>query len=110
GYVPPARSTMRNAARGFSTFNSFAGVAPSATFVTTTVKLRIRPLVGSHAMTAELSDSACTSVRTTLSLASSGGIAIASPLPPRDGSGSVTVVGDVAVPDTAGAGRGFHRN
>ena len=42
-------------------------------FATTTVKLRISPVVGSHAITAGLSVSACTSVRTSVSLASSGG-------------------------------------
>ena len=54
-------------------------------FATTTVKLRMRPVVGSHAITAGLSVSACTSVRTSVSLASSGGSVIGSPLPPSGG-------------------------
>ena len=45
----------------------------------------MRPDVGSQVITARLSVSACTNVRTSVSLASSGGSVIGSPLPPSGG-------------------------
>src|SRR5215218_3047555 len=92
----PSRVVTRYGADGRSTLRCFAGVAPSETLATTTVKLRIRPLVGSHAITAGLSVSACTSVRTSVSLVSSGGKLIGSPVPPSGGDAV-----DAAGPDAA---------
>ena len=70
-------------------------------FATTTVKLRISPFVVSQATTAGLSESACTSVLTTASLASSGGIVIGSPVPPSDAGGARAVA--VGAVDAVGA-------
>src|SRR5207248_5184428 len=104
-YVLPSRSTTRNADEGWRFFNCFAGVAPSAMFATTSVKLRMRPLVGSHATMAGLSDNACTSDLTTVSLASSGGIVTASAVPPSGGRVSAARGAGVAAAGGAWAGR-----
>src|SRR3954470_15022269 len=96
---------MRNADEGRRTVRCFAGVAPSATFVTTTVKLRMSPLVASHAVTAGCSESARTSVLTTASLASSGGMGMDSPVPPSGGVGALAEVVDGGAADGTGRGR-----
>src|SRR5438552_3001016 len=101
---------MRNEDDGRRTLTCFPGVAPSAMFETTTVKLRIRPFVGSHAMTAGLSERACTSILTTLSLASSGGIVTASAAPPSEGGFSSTTVVGADAGAAAGAPRGRQMN
>ena len=70
---------------------------------TTTVKLRIRPVVGSHAITAGLSVSAWTRVRTSVSLASSRGSVIVSPLPPSGGEAVAAAETGVEAARCAGA-------
>src|SRR2546425_10260782 len=95
---------MRKADEGRRTLRCFAGVAPSAMFATTTVKLRMSPFVVSHAVTAGFSESARTSVLTSASLASSGGIVMGSPSPPSDGGGAFAeAVGAVAAVGTGRA-------
>src|SRR5215211_489896 len=98
----PSRVVTRYGADGRSTLRCLAGVTPSETLATTTVKLRIRPVVGSHAITAGLSVSPCTSVRTRVSLASSGGSVIGSPVPPSGGD-AVEAAGRDAAAVFAGA-------
>src|SRR5262249_36286769 len=99
----PLRVTTRNGAAGRRTPSCFAGVGPSATFDTTTVKLRIRPFVVSHVTTAGCDVILRTSSRTIGALSSSGGPAIASGFAPsgRGGCGS-----GAAVFVAAGAGTG----
>src|SRR5580765_6186583 len=92
----PSRVVMRYGAEGRSTLRCLAGVTPSETLATATVKLRISPGVGSHAITAGLSVSACTRVRTSVSLASSGGSVIGSAVPPSGGDGVEAVDAEVA--------------